>query len=453
MEAVRDLGPRGGIEKFAASLEPAWIEEALAATGTASVRKRKFPAEQAIWLVLGMALYADRSIKAVLDHLGLVLKGNKDIAPSALSKARYRLGDRPVKWLFERVAEAWSATRGLGQYRDLAVYGVDGTHLRVADSDENFEHFGKPGGRSGSGDAGYPQLRLVALMNLSNRLLAAARVGPFSTSENDLVKDLWQEIPDKSLVIADRGFLSYMSLLELVADRKNRHFLFRLKSDTRFEVIEELADGSVRAVLEPPKYLLKKEPDLPGPLFIRVISYQHEGGEPSRLATSLEDAEAYPSPELLELYHDRWELEVAFDEIKTHMLDRKECLRSKKPEGVYQEVWAQLLVYNLVRREMLLTAEAEELPPARISFRASLLWIRDFWTTAWMISPGNVPKSLAVLRGTLRDLILPERRSERRYPRHVKIKMSNYPRNRGRRSRPSAPTNSAGGRCGGPRLK
>ena len=115
------------------------------------------------------------------------------------------------------------------------------------------------------------------------------------------------------------------------------------------------------------------------------------------------------------------------------MLERKESLRSKKPEGIYQEVWGALLLYNLVRREMFLTAQELELPAARISFRESLLIIRDVWTTAWMLSPGNVPRELKDLRKYLKTLVLPERRSQRRYPRHVKIKMSKYARNRGRR--------------------
>jgi len=334
------------------------------------------------------------------------------------------------------VSEAWSNKDTSGGYRGLSLYGVDGTHVRVPDSDENYEYFGKPGGRSGQGDSGYPQLRLVALLNLSNRLLAAARMGPFAESEQTLVKEIWSEIPNNSLTIADRGFVSYMSFLELVADKENRHFLIRLKSDSVFEVVSELPDGSVIALLHPPKYLLSKDPSLPGPIEVRVLSYQHDDGEPSRVATTLIDHVKYPAQELVDLYHERWELEVSFDELKTHMLERKESLRSKKPEGVHQEVWGQLLVYNLIRREMLLTAQAREVPPSRISFRASLLWIRDFWTTAWMISPGNVPRSLADLRDKLADLILPERRTERRYPRHVKIKMSNYPRNRGRRPPP-----------------
>jgi hypothetical protein len=434
LEATQDLGPRAGIEKFAASLDPQWIPEALAATGTASIRRRKFPAEQVVWLVLGMALYADRSIQAVLDHLGLAFDDGRRLATSAVTKARYRLGANPVAWLFDRVAQAWSETPGVGGYRGFSVYGVDGTHLRVADSDANFEHFGKPGGRGGSGDAGYPQLRLVALLNLSNRLLRAVQAAPFASSEQELARGLWTHIPDNSLTLADRAFANYMTFLELAGDGENRHFLIRIKSNMQFEEIEELSDGSVRALLHPPKHLTQVDPELPGPIEVRIIGYQHEGGELCRLVTTLLSPDAHPARELIELYHDRWEIEIAFDEIKTHMLERKEALRSMKPEGVYQEVWGQLLVYNLVRREMLLTAVEMKLPPARISFRSSLLWIRDLWTTAWMISPGNVPKSLAQLRNTLRDLILPPRRSKRRYPRHVKIKMSSYPRNRGRRA-------------------
>ena len=114
LDSLGALGPQGGLERFAASLDPAWIAEALKATGTASVRRRKFPAEQAIWLVLGMALFADRSIKAVVDHLGLVIGKEKRMATSAVTKARYRLGAEPLRWLFERVAKAWSDAPGGG---------------------------------------------------------------------------------------------------------------------------------------------------------------------------------------------------------------------------------------------------------------------------------------------------------------------------------------------------
>lgn len=435
LNELAPLSPRGGLEKFAASIDEDWIEEALRATGTSSIRRRKLPAEQVVWLVLGMALYANRSITSVLDHLGLLKEGEREIAASAISKARYRVGPEPIRWLFGRVAAKWSNASRSGDYRGLALFGIDGSHVRVPDSDENFEHFGKPGGRGGSGDAGYPQLRVVALMNLGTRMLSAARIGPITTSENALVREVWAEVPNDSLTIADRGFQSYMSMLELVGAKTNRHFLFRVKSDTRYEEVEQLADGTVIGLLHPPQHLVRQDPEVPGPIEIRIIEYHHSGGEPSRLATTLLDPVAYPASELIELYHRRWDLEIALDELKTHMLERQESLRSKKPDGVYQEFWALLLAYNLVRREMALVAEAEDVEPPRISFRTSFLYIRDFWTTGWMVSPGNIPRTLTDLREKLSGLVLPERRSERRYPRHVKIKMSNYARNRGTRAK------------------
>lgn len=102
LEAIRELGPQQTFERVAASLDPEWIEEPLEATGKASVRRRKLPAEQVVWLVLGMALMADRSIRDVLDHLGLVVGDAKELAASNVTKARYRVGPEPLRWLFDR---------------------------------------------------------------------------------------------------------------------------------------------------------------------------------------------------------------------------------------------------------------------------------------------------------------------------------------------------------------
>ena len=435
LRALNELGPQGGIARFASSLDPAWIDSALDATGKASIRRRKLPAEQAVWLVIGMCLFTDRSIKDVVDHLNLVLPGSGKLAPSAIPQARYRLEWEPIEHLFRKVAEVWGDTPGLGDYRGLSLYGIDGTHLRVQDSDANLNHFGKPGGRNGSGDAGYPQLRLVGLMNLSNRLLAAAEFGPWSKGEQTLAKPLTERIPDDSLTIVDRGFYSYLWISELLGKGTRRHVMVRAKKDLTYKIVEPLSDGTALARIRPRKQLRREHPELPDSIAIRVVEYQLPGGKPTRLFTSLLDPQEYPAKDLIALYHERWELEIGFDELKTHMLDRKECLRSKKPMGVIQEVWGQLLAYNLVRREMLLAAHAHGLPPKRISFRSSLLWIRNFWITASVSrSPANLPKHLAEFRSTLDVLILPERRNTRRYPRHVKIKMSNYKRNRGRRA-------------------
>jgi hypothetical protein len=206
-------------------------------------------------------------------------------------------------------------------------------------------------------------------------------------------------------------------------------------ANAKFEGLEMLPDGSALVRMRPSSNARSKHPDLPAFIEGRVIAYQHEGGPVARLFVTLTDWETFPAKELVELYHERWELEVGYDELKTHMLERVECLRSLSPQNVTQELWGILLVYNLVRREMLLAADQYGLPPTRVSFRTAILTVRDFWLiTAWG-APGRIPKHLADLRATLRTFIIPPRRSERRYPRHVKVKMSSYLRNRGDRPR------------------
>lgn len=435
LDALQEQGPEG-VGRFAASLDPAWITAALMATEKASIRRRKLPAEQAVWLVLGMCVFADKSIRDVVDHLGLVMPGVESLAPSAVVAARGRLGSAPMKWLFERVAREWAdSSPGLEPWRGLTLHAVDGTCIRVWDSDENFERFGKPGGRGGANDAGYPQVRLACLLNLQTRMIRAAAFGPFKTSEHELAGRLWAELPDDSLTILDRGFIDYSLFTSLVSAGHNRQLLVRMRRNLKYESIELLADGTELAVIRPHKKLMAANASLPASLKVRIVHYQHQGGESNRLLTTLLDPDDFPADELIALYHERWEIELAYDELKTHLVERKECLRSRKADGVEQEVYGLLLTYNLVRREMLLAAQTHQLPPKRISFRSSLMWIRNFWQSAWTTrSPGNIPKHLGNFRSTLDVLILPERRSQRRYPRHVKIKMSNYPRNRGKRA-------------------
>lgn len=438
-EIMDDLVAMGaeGFREFQKSLPEEWIEGALVATGKASIRRRKITAEQAVWLVLGMAMFADRSIENVVEHLGLVIPGVTSLTSGAIPQARYRLGERPMEWLFRKVAGAWANSPGLPDYHGLSLRAVDGVCMRVQDSDENFEHFGKPWSRDG--DAGYPQLRMAVLMNLSTRFVEDVAFGPYNTSEQKLAGELWRGLSDNSLTILDRGYVDYGVFSELVESGINRHLLVRMRSNIKPVPLESLPDGSILAELRAPKDVVTANPGIQKSLRIRIIHYQHPGGEESRVFTTLVDHKKYPAQELIVLYHERWEIELGFDEIKTHMLDRKECLRSKKPKGVEQEVWGLLLLYNMVRREMLLAAQQHNLEPKRISFRSSLLWMRNFWLiTAWLSSPGTIARQLSEFRSTLDVLILPPRRSERRYPRHVKIKMSKFERNRGRRNLPDA---------------
>ncbi|HEX9809306.1 MAG TPA: transposase domain-containing protein, partial [Alphaproteobacteria bacterium] len=152
---------------FAQTLDRRWIEEALRATGAASVRRRKLPAEYVVWLVIGMGLFRDRSIEEVVRHLHLVLPGvdppsGPRVTGGGIVQARDRLGAQPLETLFATTATAWAtASAHAHRWRGLAVYGVDGSHLRIPDTPENDRTFGRP--KSRRGRAGYPQVRIVAL--------------------------------------------------------------------------------------------------------------------------------------------------------------------------------------------------------------------------------------------------------------------------------------------------
>ena len=427
------------LRRFAETMDPDWIEAALRATGTASIRRRKLPAEQVVWLVLGMCLMMDRSIVEVCEQLSLTMPKVTSLAPSAVPGARYRLGAAPMAWLFHRTAMEYAHDTSSDDLAGLKLYAVDGTHLRVQDSDANLEEFGKPCGRNGANDAGYPQVRLVALLNLGTRLIADAVFGPYNTGELPLARELWARIPDHSLTILDRGFIDFASFIDIAHGGEERHLLIRMPKSMRFTQTADLEDGSRLGYLEPSRHARKKRPDLPDQFAVRVVEYQHDGGEPCRVFTTILDPTRVSATELVSLYHERWEIEIAFDELKTHLGGRRESLRSKKPEGVKQEIWGLLLLYNLVRHEMKLTAEKRGVPPRRVSFVTSVHLIRGFWLSAAQTkSPGTIPRRLRDFRSTLGTILLPERRSQRRYPRHVKIKMSNYKRNRGKRSTKSS---------------
>lgn len=417
--------------------DPDWVEEALLNTETATLRRRRLPAEQTVWLVLGMALLRDLPITTVAQHLELVLPardGSRTVASSALTQARARLGVAPLEWLFTRSAETWAhRSAAADRWRGLALYGVDGTTLRVADGDENREHFGgQDTGREHQGQAerrgGYPLVRLVVLMALRSHLLAAAAFGPYGTDERTYARSLWSGVPDNSLTLLDRNYLQANVLLPLQQGGADRHWLTRAKSTTRYTTIQRLGPGDELVEFEVSGEARKKDPSLPTRFDARVIKYQRKGYAPQLLVTSLVDPDRFPAAEVRALYHERWEIELGFGEIKTDLLERFETIRSKSPAAVEQELWGLLTAYNLVRLEMQRTAAELGVHPLRISFVAAVRECVHQWILAAAASPGRIPGHLATVPDRMRAFVLPPRRPERRYPRAVKIKMSNYAR-------------------------
>ncbi len=425
---------------FAQHLPHEWIEQALQATGTATVRKRRLPAEQVVWLVLGMALFRDRSIVEIVDKLDLALPGAGEalVAPSAVPQARARLGEEPMAWLFAHAAEHWAhASADRHRWRGLALYAVDGTTLRVPDTVENRAHFGSAKGRTKSEKSGYPMTRGVALMAARSHLLAAARFGPFTRGEHSYANELWSEVPDRSLTIVDRNFLAAGVLIPLSRAGQDRHWLIRAKKNTNWRVVKRLGPKDELVEMEVSPQARKKDPTLPKVFLARAIRYQRKGFPPQTLLTSLLDADRYPAADMAGLYHERWEIELGYDEIKTEMLEREESIRSKSPAAVAQELWGILLAYNLVRLEMERVAADAGVEPTRISFITALHLVCDEWLWCAVASPGAIPEHLRKLRAKLARLVLPPRRA-RLYPRAVKVKLSSYPRKRPKSQRKAA---------------
>jgi hypothetical protein len=338
-----------------------------------------------------------------------------------------------MKWLFERSAAAWvPASAAAHRWRGLALYGIDGSSLRVPDTEENRAHFGGQSGRKGS-ESGYPMARIVVLMVLRSHLLAGAWFGPYGgTHELEPAKQHQKEIPDDTLTVVDRGFLAAPMLLGIAQGGRNRHWLTRAKSNSKWRVVARLGRGDELVEMVVSSEARRKEPSLPKTWTMRAIHYRRKGFRPQTLLTSLVDAKQYPADELTALYHERWELELGYDELKTELLDREEAIRSKKRDGVEQELWGILLAYNLVRLEMERVAKVAKVEPTRISFVESLRRIRDEGAWLSVTSPGAIPKRLASMRANIKRYVLPPRRAKRVYPRAVKIKMSNYARKRPR---------------------
>jgi hypothetical protein len=408
------------------------IEAALKATDSASERERRLPMPSMVLLLLGAALFRHVSLEqlVLLLHLALPTPEALGVTSGAISHARKALGPEPLEQLFQSWAAPQAhAAASVERWRGLSLYGLDGSSLRVADTEPNRDHFG---GHDGGprGRSGYPLVRLVVLMALRSHLLAAAAFGPFSLGEFTLAQALWAQLPADSLIVLDRNFYSAAVLLGIERIGPARHWLLRLKGNIRFRTLQVLAPGDLLVEVKVSPEARKKDPSLPTHFIARVISYRIRGFRPQKLMTSLLDPKSYPASEMIALYHERWEVELGLDEKKTEMLERRETLRSKKPRLVEQEVWAVRLSYTLLRREAVEVAKRAHVPAVRVSFAALLQRMRVLWLVwAWTGPDGRVLE-LERLEQTVEGLILPKRRSERSYPRAVKRKMSSYAKSR-----------------------
>ena len=415
------------------SIPQDWIEQALAATGTATLRRRRLPLEQAVWLVLGIALLRDRSILGTAEALDLVLPTASDdatparsISSSALSQARQRLGAQPLQWLFQHTAARWAhAQAGRQRWRGLSLYALDGVVWRTPDTADNRECFGGQRNHA-EHQSPFPQVRMACLLDVRARLLVDASLDAYDTSEYTLAQQLWPQLPEDALVIVDKGFYS-AGLLWPLWHRQRRHWLIPARAGLKGEVEQELGAGDVLLRMRVSPQARKKDAGLPPTWTVRAITRELDG-KLRTVFTSLDDPQRWPADEVFALYHERWEIELAYGEMKTEMLRQSMTLRSQHSDGVKQELWATLLMYNLIRLEITRIAEEAQVEPQRISFITALRYIVDEWLwSALSRSPGAIPAKLKQMRADIRRFILPPRRSERRFPRAVRMIMTHYP--------------------------
>jgi hypothetical protein len=419
--------PRAGLSRLAEHLPSAWIDQALKATGSASIRRRRLPAEQVVWLVIALALYRHQSMPEVLATLDLALPSESTlpVSKSAVTQARQRLGAAPLEDLFGQTATAWCAQDSERHaWKGLSLWAMDGTTFRVPDSADNRATFGAQAYASGK-VASYPQVRAVSVTAMQTHLVADMVFGAYGQNEMIYAKTLVERIADHSLTVFDRGFLSAEILLGLTLAGTQRHYLIPAKSNTQWEVLSGTPDDCLVRMRVSPQ-ARAKAPALPEHWVARAIRTESANGKQRILLTSLTDRRRFKAAELADGYRRRWEIETSYRELKQSMLGNAITLRSQQPDGVTQEIWGALIAYNLVRLEMAKAAIEAKVLPTDLSFIRALHILQSEMIWAAGMAPGRLPAHLIRLRTQLQFAIVEKRRG-RICPRVVKARPNKYP--------------------------
>ena len=335
----------------------ALIEEVLADTGKASQRERLLPAPAVVYYVMALALWREAPLEEVLrvvceglQWLGGGEAGAVQASKSAISQARTRLGSQAMRQLAERVLRPLAAPGTPGAwYRGLRVMALDGSCMDVADEAANAEHFGYPG--ASRGQSAFPQARLLGLVECGTHVVVAAEVAPYARSEQAMAAQLLPaKLQPDMLVLADRNFYGFK--LWEIACASGAKLAWRVKANLKLPAERVLSDGSYLSTVFDSANSQRRAGRT-----VRVIDYTlHDSATPPqdsyRLVTNILESEQAPALELAALYHERWEIETALDELKTHLRGAKIVLRSKTPDLVRQEFYGLLMAHFAVRALM-----------------------------------------------------------------------------------------------------
>jgi hypothetical protein len=356
------------------------VRRVLADTGKASERERDLPAHAMVYYVVALALYMTASTREVLRCLLEGLRwlwgaeAVKVAGKSGISQARTRLGAEPLRRLHDQLVQpvATRATRG-AWYRQWRLVSLDGSCLDVADTEENRTAFGRP--EASRGASAFPQIRFVALVENGTHVLFGAEPGRFADGETTLAQQTLAALQPGMLCLADRQFFGHAPWRAAAATGAD--LLWRVKRNLRLPRETVLADGSYLTTIHGSE---KDRRHKASGIRVRVVEYRLEGvtgAEPLyRLVTTILDPAEAPAAGLAALYHERWEIEGALDELKTHLRGARMVLRSKTPELVRQEFWGLLLAHFAVRGLMHEAALRADEDPDRLSFLHAVRVVR-----------------------------------------------------------------------------
>ena len=397
----------------------------------------RLPKRFMVWFVIGMGLFSTDCYRQVFRWLQSGRSLCRTPPRSSLCEARLRLGVAPFFALLDAIVGllALPATAG-AFYRGMRLMAVDGFVLDIPDTVDNDRVFGRP--QSGRSRSAFPQVRLLALCEVGTHVIWKVLLKPIRRAEIAMAKTLLRYLKPDMLLMWDRGFLSYDNVRDVLAGQAN--LLARIKKSLKFEDREPLADGSYRSTMY--RSATDRRHERNG-VRVRVIEYRIEdpgrpgAGEKHRLLTTLFDPQLDPALRLIELYHERWEIELTIDEMKTDLRERP-VLRSQTPAGVVQEVYGLLLAHYVVRQMMFEAATRNGMPPRRISFTGALSILCCRMPEAPRDERG-LKHWYERLLNEIAEEILPERR-DRVNPRVIKKKMSKWNKKRPKHRETPQPT-------------
>lgn len=370
---------------LARAVPPEAVHAVLNEHGCNSQRVRRFPAVAGVYYCIALSLYPEAAYEDVFSVVAQGLawaSGAAEPAPvgkASISRLRSRIGAAPLAELVRRccVPLAQEHAHPEAFYAGLRLVAIDGSCFELPDEADNAAVFGYPGSRTSvAGHAGYPQARCVVLVECATHAILGANVGPYRSGEWELGTELLPRLGPGMLCLADRGFNGYEHWRQ--ASGTGAQLLWRCSDSRQLPVLQVLEDGSFLSRISPTG--IGRAQAAEQAITVRVIEYTMPGDTQAlpryRLLTTLLDAQAAPAQELAALYHQRWEIEAVFDELKTHLRQARRVLRSKTPQLLRQEFYGWVLAHYAVRWLLHQGAARHRVPHAQQSFKGHVELVR-----------------------------------------------------------------------------